>query len=91
MVLIKGINVLRTRNEKHNRRENRANALRCQNFQTCVFLPLSLWLPLLVLVTLRLVVVLQLQGDGVRHELKVGEALVAGGGGGARLNDRFMT
>ena len=35
--------------------------------------------------------VLQLQGDGVRHELKVGEALVAGGGGGARLNDRFMT
>ena len=37
------------------------------------------------------VVVLQLQGDGVRHELKVGEALVAGGGGGARLNDRFMT
>ena len=52
MVLIKGINVLRTRNEKHNRRENRANALRCQNFQTCVFLPLSLWLPLLVLVTL---------------------------------------
>ena len=73
MVLIKGINVFRTRNEKHNRRENRANAL-------------------LVLVTLRLMLVMvQLHGDGVRHELKVGEALVAGGGGGARLNDRFMT
>ena len=58
----------------------------------CLFAiaPLSVWLPLLV--TLRLVVVVvQLQGDGVRHELKVGEALVAGGGGGARLNDRFMT
>ena len=62
-----------------------------RTFRRVSFCP-TLWLPLLVLVTLRLVVVmLQLQGDGVRHELKVGEALVAGGGGGARLNDRFMT
>ena len=60
-----------------------------RTFRRVSFCP-TLWLPLLV--TLRLVVVmLQLQGDGVRHELKVGEALVAGGGGGARLNDRFMT
>ena len=34
----------------------------------------SLWLPLLLTLSL---VTLQLHGDGVRHEPKVGEALVA--------------
>ena len=57
-----------------------------------LFAPLSLVATVGVGDTVSLVVVvLQLHGDGVRHELKVGEALVAGGGGGARLNDRFMT
>ena len=44
-----------------------------RTFRRVSFCP-SLWLPLLVTLSL---VTLQLHGDGVRHEPKVGEALVA--------------
>ena len=65
--------------------ETKTQSTRCQNFQTCVFLPLSL---VATIGDTKPGDTAAARGRGPARAQGRGSP---GGGGGARLNDRFMT